>query len=238
MVELGAHRLEEFEPRGRGVEQIPQFDPRARRQRCRFRFALGAAIDRDAPGLGRAGLARGDGETADGADGGQRLAAEAQGGDIDEIVVGQLRGGMPLHRQHQFGRRHAQAIVGHGDQATAAIAQRHFDTLRPGIDGVFHQLLHRRGRPLDHLAGGDPVDEIGRKNANWHDGRPANLREGGELGSARNPTRQRPLQPAAGPNRPALSGPRTSPPAPARLRSRRQAFPPQRPAASRDRAGA
>ena len=55
-------------------------------------------------------------------------------------------------------------------EAAAAVAQRHIDARGAGVDGVFDQLLHRRGRPLDHLAGGDAVDQIGRKDANRHDG--------------------------------------------------------------------
>ena len=46
----------------------------------------------------------------------------------------------------------------------AAFLERHRDALRAGIDGVLHQLLHGAGRPLDHLAGGDLVDQGGGKS--------------------------------------------------------------------------
>ena len=39
---------------------------------------------------------------------------------------------------------------------------------RAGVEAVLHQLLDRRRRPLDHLAGGDAVDDGFRKPADAH----------------------------------------------------------------------
>ena len=37
-----------------------------------------------------------------------------------------------------------------------------------GVERVLDQLLDRRRRPLDHLAGGDAVDEQRIEAADWH----------------------------------------------------------------------
>ena len=42
------------------------------------------------------------------------------------------------------------------------------DAPRPRVQAVLDQLFDDRGRPLDDLAGGDLVHELGGKNANGH----------------------------------------------------------------------
>ena len=64
---------------------------------------------------------------------------------------------------------HAATVIADTDEAAPTVAQRHLDAGGAGIDGVFHQLLHRRGRPLHHFAGGDAIDDRGRQHANRHD---------------------------------------------------------------------
>ena len=44
-------------------------------------------------------------------------------------------------------------------------SDRDVDPRGPGVDGVLHQLLDHAGRPLDHLAGGDLVDQRWRGSA-------------------------------------------------------------------------
>ena len=45
---------------------------------------------------------------------------------------------------------------------------RDVDPRRPGVDRVLHQLLDDAGRPLDHLAGGDLVDDaLARVGGSW-----------------------------------------------------------------------
>ena len=92
-------------------------------------------------------------------DRGQRLAAEAQGADVGQIVVGQLRRAVPLDRELQLVGRHADAVVDHRDEGAAALLQGDGDAVRAGIDRVLDQLLHGAGRTLDDLAGGDAVDQ-------------------------------------------------------------------------------
>ena len=52
------------------------------------------------------------------------------------------------------------AVVAHAHQADAAALDVDLDALRAGVEAVFDQFLDDRGRPLDHLAGGDLVDEL------------------------------------------------------------------------------
>ena len=100
---------------------------------------------------------------------GQRLAAKAEQGDPDQLVVVELGGGVALHRERELVRRDAAAIVGDRDQRSPAAAQLHRDPRRPGIDRVLDQLLDRGRGPLDHLTGGDPVDHAWRQGADgWH----------------------------------------------------------------------
>ena len=66
---------------------------------------------------------------------------------------------MAFHRQGKAVAVNAAAVVGDRDQAAAAVFHHHFDALGAGVDGVFHQLLHRRGGAFHDLAGGDAVDQ-------------------------------------------------------------------------------
>ena len=68
-----------------------------------------------------------------------------------------LRGRVPLERQRQLVRRDAVAVVLDPDQPLAAVGEGDLDAPGAGVERVLDQLLDRRGRPLDHLARGDPV---------------------------------------------------------------------------------
>ena len=65
-------------------------------------------------------------------------------------------------------RRHALAVVGDADEPAAAAVGEHVDAARAGIERVLDQLLHHARRTLDHLAGGDAVDEGFGKLADGH----------------------------------------------------------------------
>ena len=54
-------------------------------------------------------------------------------------------------------RRNAVAVVLDPDQPLAAVGEGDVDPPGAGVERILDELLHRRGRPLDHLAGGDPV---------------------------------------------------------------------------------
>ncbi len=106
-----------------------------------------------------AGMARGDGEPRHRADRGQRLAAKPERADAQQVVAVELGGGVALDRQRQIGAGHAAAVVGDADQPPAAAVGEDLDPARAGVDRVLDQLLDHARRPLDHLAGGDAVDD-------------------------------------------------------------------------------
>ena len=76
---------------------------------------------------------------------------------------------MPQHREGEFLGRHADAVVGDLDAVDPAAIQRHDDPRAAGIERVLHQFLHRGGRPLDHLTGGNAVDRGFGEQANAGD---------------------------------------------------------------------
>ena len=63
---------------------------------------------------------------------------------------------------------HAAAIVGDADPPPAAAIGEDVDPAGAGVDRVLHQFLDHAGRPLDHFAGGDAVDELFGKLADGH----------------------------------------------------------------------
>ena len=114
--------------------------------------------------LRRIGRAAAEHQPADFGDRGQRLAAEAERADREQVVGrANFARGVTRRGQRQFVRGDAAAVVGHADQFAAALLDRDVDSRRAGIDRVFEQLLHNAGRPLDHLAGGDFVHDARRK---------------------------------------------------------------------------
>ena len=115
-----------------------------------------------------AGVARGDAELGDRADRGQRLAAKAQRADPQQILVVELGGGVAIDRERQIAIGHAAAVVGDADPPPAAAIGENVDPAGAGVDGVFHQFLDHAGRPLDHFAGGDAVDELFGELADGH----------------------------------------------------------------------
>ncbi len=165
---LGLVALEEGEPRRRRREEIAHLDAGAGRLRPGPHLALAAGIDlQHVAGLGACGP-RGDGEQRHRGDGGQRLATEAERTDAGEIAVRKFGGGVALHRQFEVGGIHAGAVVDNADQSASASLDGHLDAPRAGVERVLDQLLHRRGRPLHHLAGGDAVDQHAVEPADRH----------------------------------------------------------------------
>ena len=75
---------------------------------------------------------------------------------------------MALDRQREIGGVHAGAVVGDADQPAAAVLDGDVDAARAGVERVLDKLLHGGRRALDHLAGGDAVDENGIEAADGH----------------------------------------------------------------------
>mgnify|MGYP007076045189 CR=1 FL=1 len=75
---------------------------------------------------------------------------------------------MALHRQRQLLARDTAAIVAHPHQAEAALLRLDLDMATAGVEAVLDQFLdHARGT-LDHLAGGDAVDDLFGELADGH----------------------------------------------------------------------
>ena len=154
---LGAFAAQEFQPRRGGEEQVAQLDHGAAIGRGRAHRLGPASGHAD---LGPLGLgARGNTQPTDRAEAGQRLAPETEAVNIQQIGPVDLRGRMTRQRQRQILGAHAAAVIDHPDQRLAALRDGHVDPPRPGIERVFHQFLHRRGRTLDHLARRDAVGD-------------------------------------------------------------------------------
>jgi hypothetical protein len=165
---LGAFGTQELEAGGHGMEEIAHLHRGARGMGGGAHPALLASLDADlVGGLGAVG-ARGDPQARHRADGSQRLAAKPQGGDVHQIVVGELGGGMALDGQFQVVGRHAGAVVDHPDEVAPAAGKVDGDAPGTGIDGVFQQLLDDARGPLDDLAGGDAVDGVLAETAYVH----------------------------------------------------------------------
>ena len=68
---------------------------------------------------------------------------------------------VPLDRQPRVLRLHPLAVVLDADLLLAAELDVNREAARAGVDRVLDQLLDDRGGPLDDLAGGDLVGEVG-----------------------------------------------------------------------------
>ena len=66
---------------------------------------------------------------------------------------------MPLQGKRELILFNAAAVVGNDDALDAALVKAHLDSARARVNGVFNELLDDRGRPLDHLAGGNLAHE-------------------------------------------------------------------------------
>ena len=104
-------------------------------------------------------------EARDRRDRGERLAAEAEGVDADQVRrVADLAGGVPLQGEARVLRGHPFTVVAHADEGLTAVFQLHPHGARAGVERVLDQLLDDRRRPLDHLARGDLVGHRGRQD--------------------------------------------------------------------------
>ena len=109
--------FEELEPRRRRGEQVARLDPRARRRGAGFDRALRPVLDDEPQARRRARRPGADFEPRDRGDRGQRLAAEAEGGDCGEIAVRNFRGRVALDGEREVGFVHAAPVVGDADEA-------------------------------------------------------------------------------------------------------------------------
>ncbi len=158
---FGAVALQELQARRRGGEKVRDLDARARRRRGRTDRPLRTRLDEDR----RAGLgvrrARRDRKPRHGSDRGQGLAPEAERRDGEKIAVRELRGGVALDREFEILGAHAAPVVDDPDQPAPSRRDGDRNRAGAGIERVLDELLHGRGRTLDHFARRDAVDEDG-----------------------------------------------------------------------------
>ena len=89
----------------------------------------------------------------DGRDGGESLAAESFGADVEQVVgLAQLGGGVPFEAEARVVERHALAVVGHLDEGFAGILDDKLDLGRAGIHGVLKQFLDHGGGTLHNFS--------------------------------------------------------------------------------------
>src|SRR5262249_13279864 len=148
------------------VEQVPDLDARAGRavpgrDRPQFPALAGDLRPADLVGGPRLQL-----DLGDAADGGEGLAAEAEGVDAEEVLGrGELAGGVAGEGQGQVLGGNAATVVHHLDQIGASPGHLDVDAGAARVEGVLQQLLDDAGRPLHDLARGDLVDEVRRQLA-------------------------------------------------------------------------
>jgi hypothetical protein len=156
--ELGGLALEELAPRRRREKQLAHLDAGAGGARRGREFARAGL---EPLSVRRVGGAAGDGELGHRGDRRQRFAAETHRGDLLQVVQrGDLARRVAAQRERQLGGGNAHTVVLDLDGADAAARQAYDDLGGAGVQRVVDQFPHHRGRPLDHLAGGDLADEF------------------------------------------------------------------------------
>ena len=159
-LQAGRHRAEEIAHRQRRP------DGRSGGSHIRQRAVLRANLRP----LVRVAVPAEQGHIRHGCDTGQGLAAKAQRANMLQIVdLRHLARRVARQGQGQLICGNTRAIIRHADQLQAAIHQLHANLRCAGIDAILNQLLHDRGRALNHLAGGNLSGDIGRELANGHD---------------------------------------------------------------------
>ena len=164
--ELGLFGLEEFAAGGGVEEEIADGDGGAGGEAGVFDAEDVAAGDFD-EGAAASSAARVSSvrrETL--GDGGEGFAAEAEGGDGEQIVGGaELGGGVALEGEQGVVPDHAVAVVGDADELAAAGFDLDADAGGAGVEGVFEELFDDGGGAFDDLAGGDLVGHEVGENA-------------------------------------------------------------------------
>ena len=111
----------------------------------------------DVLGLG----ASGDGEFGERAEGGERLAAEAEGVQGEQVVEGvDLGRGVLLRESLVVLGGDPRAVVHHLDGLRAVVLESNLNVRRAGVERVLDELLHRAGEVEHHLPAADAVDGI------------------------------------------------------------------------------
>jgi hypothetical protein len=166
---LGRLGFEELTPSRRIEEQVAHTDDRADRRPAPRPPPRLAAFHPQTGAAGFVGAPADDLHTGNRPDGGQRLAAEPERPDGEQIIgVLQLGGGVSGDRQRQLGGGNAAAVIGDFDQSLPGPFEADLDARCPGIESVLDQLAYDRRRPFDDFARGDGRSDILRKHMDRH----------------------------------------------------------------------
>ena len=167
MAVLSAVGAQELPPRRRVEVELLDGHRGSRRERGRLRHPDLTAVDLDAPRVRLVLRTRSEAQPRHGGNRGESFAAKAERRDRLEVGRGRDLGcRVPRERQREILALDAGAVVGNADELDAAAGQIDVDRARAGVEAVLQQLLQRRRGPLDHLAGGDLVDQMIRKRTN------------------------------------------------------------------------
>jgi hypothetical protein len=166
MAELGGFAAQELAARRRIEIEVLHRDAGSLRARRRLDLARRGAFGGDACTVRRVAPAARDRQARNRGNRGERLAAKAHARHAFQVLqAADLAGGVPGEGEREILARDALAVVLDLDAARAALVQRDRDGARARVEAVLHQLFQHRGRPLDHLAGGDLADEQLRQHA-------------------------------------------------------------------------
>ena len=169
VAELHVVRLEELAAGGDVVEEVPDGEVGA--------LGGGDFAGGDVFGTGEMDLhahfvllaAGPEDHIRDGGDGREGFPAEAEGGDLLQVLGGgDLGGGVALEAQHGVVRGHAAAVVDDLDEGAAGVGHRHGDLVGPRVHGVLHEFLHHGSGPLDDLSRGDHVRDVPGEYLQFH----------------------------------------------------------------------
>ena len=153
--------FEELAPGGRVVKQPAHGYAGALRRAGGAHLLYVPGLEAHVRALGRTALTGGELYVRNAGDSCQRLTAEAQRADgLQPALVGELAGGVAQEGHAGVLGRHAAAVVRDADELRAAAGELHRYVARPRVDGVFNELLHRRGGPLHDLARGYEVGHV------------------------------------------------------------------------------
>jgi len=165
VAQFGSGAAEKLSPGGQSLEKAAHCDVGAGVGGGLSHIAQTSEIEINLGGDFAGCIAGDQSQVANAGDAGQCFAAEAQGADADDVSHGpDLAGGMSFKGQQGVVGAHAAAVVADLDQVLAAILNSHRDLCGSGINGVFHQFFHHRGRPFDNFARGDLVAYVISQN--------------------------------------------------------------------------
>ncbi len=106
-------------------------------------------------------MLRGQVQARDRSDTRQGLSPEPHGRHPLQVFKrSNLAGRMPLEAQRQFITAHTRTVIHYAYCPLAALLQFDFHPVCTRVQTVFHQFLDHRGRPLNHFAGGNLVNQV------------------------------------------------------------------------------